>query len=151
MKPKALFLALSLLSAGNAFAAAPQIVRAWGDWFPASDFERLGEFFGGKETHPGRCVLRSQETQREGWYLVLRLKETLDLTEKAAWRLELLLPNERSPRVHTYPITESSKVYQLGLTGNDWPEAKAKPVAWRVSLVNADGTVKAAYKSFLWE
>ena len=39
-----------------------------------------------------------------------------------------------------------NKVYDLGVTGADWPGAKARPAAWRLRLLAADGSTLIAKK-----
>ena len=53
----------------------------------------------------------------------------------------IAVPNER-PR---------GKDLFLGLTGADWPDPEARPVAWKLTLENPDGEVILERKSFLWE
>jgi hypothetical protein len=56
--------------------------------------------------------------------------------------------------VFTFPAALSAKetALHLGLTGADWPGGKAaSPVAWKITLLAADGRVLAEHKSFLWE
>jgi hypothetical protein len=42
-------------------------------------------------------------------------------------------------------------VFHLGLTGPDWPDPKINPVAWRLTLLEADGRVLGMERSYLWE
>jgi hypothetical protein len=37
-----------------------------------------------------------------------------------------------------------------GLTGADWPQPEARPVAWRLRVLNGAGQELAAEQSFLW-
>ncbi len=39
----------------------------------------------------------------------------------------------------------------LGLTGPDWPSPEIEPLAWKIELLDASGSVLAEWKSFLWE
>jgi hypothetical protein len=48
-------------------------------------------------------------------------------------------------------VPRRSKVFQLGLTGPDWPDSEINPVAWKLELRSADGQVLASAQSFLWE
>jgi hypothetical protein len=45
-----------------------------------------------------------------------------------------------------FPLGE----YVIGLTGKDAGNAKWVPIAWRLSVVDAQGKVLAATHSFLW-
>ena len=41
-------------------------------------------------------------------------------------------------------------MFEIGLTGTDWPEKKTKPVAWMLELLDAGGRPLAEKQSFLW-
>ncbi|MEJ1973342.1 MAG: hypothetical protein WDM96_13040 [Lacunisphaera sp.] len=42
-------------------------------------------------------------------------------------------------------------VFNIGLTGADWPDAKLHPVAWKLQFLAADGHELASEVSYLWE
>ena len=42
-------------------------------------------------------------------------------------------------------------VFNIGLTGLDWPDAKLRPVAWKLQFLADDGHVLASEASYLWE
>ena len=71
----------------------------------------------------------------------------------ATFDLEVIQPSSPDPKTYTFPthLSDGSTVFQLGLTGSDWPGAKTHPVAWRLRLLAADGHVLAEAHSFLWE
>lgn len=140
----------SLLASSLALCAAPKIVRVWGDYVQAASFERIAEYFGAPESHPGRSVLRTQANSRDGYYFLVRINAADTIPEGAHWLIEVLRPNERTPVSFEIANQSKSKVYQLGLTGSDWPNAKEVPVAWKVSLLSADGQTVLAHESFLW-
>lgn len=138
-------------SAGH--AADVEFLRIWPGWRDADSFDRISEYFGRGE-HTGRDVtLRTQNQPREGYYFLARLKSTVALTG-ARFELSVIRPDHPEPRTHSFPVSIPARetVFQLGLTGSDWPMgAKANPVAWRLTLLGADGRVLAEHKSFLWE
>ena len=58
------------------------------------------------------------------------------------------------PKTFAFPVTASAgdTVFDLGVTGADWPGGKkVNPVAWKLTLLAADGRALAEHKSFLWE
>jgi hypothetical protein len=90
---------------------------------------------------------------RAGYYFLVRVKSASALSG-AKFELSVIRPNMPEPKIYSFPAAIPAKemVYQLGLTGSDWPEGdKANPVAWKIALVGADGAVLAERKSFLWE
>ena len=67
--------------------------------------------------------------------------------------LQLILPSNTKLQNYSFPVDLHSgdTVLNLGLTGDDWPNAHANPVAWKLDFVAADGHVLATEKSYLWE
>ena len=151
-----LFSAASLFSVGTSARAATEFVRVWPAYRDAASFERIGEFFGKPENIGREIVLRSQPAMRDGYYFLVRVKTTdaPASTNAARFELHVIRPDQPEAKTYTFPATLAQKetVFQLGLTGADWPGGKeANPVAWKLALVTADNRVLAEHKSFLWE
>jgi hypothetical protein len=154
MRPNLPFLCLALLAASlNARASEVKLVRVWPGWQNADYSERISEFFTGEENTSGQITLRSQPADRAGYYFLTRLDNNGASVTAAQIILEVIAPS--SPRVitRTFPtaLPAGSHAYQIGLTGADWPDHKAHPVAWRLRVLDAGGRVLAEQKSFLWE
>lgn len=141
----------ALLATAVSLTAAPSIVRVWGDYVPAESFERIGEYFGAPESHPGRAVVRTQPDNRSGYYFLVRIKDSDTIPAGARWQVQVLRANERKASAYEFAITGHASVYQLGLTGSDWTNPKDVPVAWKVTLLAADGSTVLSHHSFLWE
>ena len=132
-----------------------ELLRVWPGWRDADNFERIGEFFGrpseqgwGKE-----IVLRTHDATKAGYYFLVRLKSAAAFSS-ARFELSIIRPDALKAATFKFPVTlkPGETVYQVGLTGPDWPEGKkAHPVAWKFSLLAGDGRVLAEQKSFLWE
>ncbi|MGH7944888.1 MAG: hypothetical protein ACREH8_23210 [Opitutaceae bacterium] len=145
---------LAVLFAGiRCHAADVEFLRVWPGWRGAEAFDRISEYFGGRE-HTGRqLILRTQPDVRAGYYFLVRVKSTTAL-ERAKFELSVIRPDAPEPKIYRFEAAVPPKetVIQLGLTGSDWPGGdKANPVAWKLALVGADGRVFAEQKSFLWE
>jgi len=146
---------LLLLLAPALPAAEVELIRVWPAWHNEEDFERIGDYFGrSPENGPGReIILRTHPESRAGYYFLVRLKNP---TGAAGIKFELsvIRPDALRATVFTFPATlrPRESVYQLGLTGTDWPSGrKVHPVAWKLAVLAADGRVLAEQKSFLWE
>ena len=144
-----------LLFAALAVAAAASdvtIVRAFTGWRDAASFKRISEYFDGRENTGGETVLRTHADQRAGYYFLLRTANAGAPAAVTA-RLELILPTDATTKTFTFAteLKTGSTVLNLGLTGADWPDAKANPVAWKLELLADDGRVLATEKSYLWE
>jgi hypothetical protein len=148
-----LLLAVSFVASPLARAAEVELLRVWPGWRDAESFDRIGEYFGRGENSGRQVVLRTQATVREGYYFLVRLKNTSALAS-AKFELHVIRADATEPKVFAFTAAVPAKesVFHLGLTGADWPAGpKANPVAWKISLVAADGRVLAEHKSFLWE
>jgi hypothetical protein len=145
---------LVLLAATGALGAAgTEFVRVWPGWRDAASFERIGEYFGREESHGKQILLRTHPAERGGYYFLVRVKHPP--LAGAKFVINVIRPDAPDPREFTFPIAPAAageSVFQLGLTGRDWPEgATASPVAWKLELQNGNGQVLASAKSFLWE
>ena len=135
-------------------AADATFDRLGPSWRDTDSFDRITEFLGGSEPTGGRTLLRTQPASRAGYYFLLRVKTTAALTTGATFELRVIRPDAPEPKLFFFPATAPSgdTVFDLGLTGADWPGGKkANPVAWKLTLLSADGRVLTEHKSFLWE
>ena len=145
--------AFLLLPFAGARAAEVEFVRVWPQWREAESFERISEFFGGGENRSGQIVLRTHADARAGYYFLVRIASAAAVAG-AKFELQVIRPDAPEPKTFSFPAVApaGSAVFQLGLTGADWPGGKAvHPVAWKLALLAADGRVLADQRSFLWE
>lgn len=136
----------------HARAGGVTFVRVWPGYRAAESFDRISEYFTGRENTGGRTVLRSQPDQRAGFYFLVRLKNAGAVVAGAAFELNVISPASATPRRFTFKasLPAGEHVFDCGLTGADWPNAKAHPVAWKLVLRASDGAVLAETQSFLW-
>jgi hypothetical protein len=134
-------------------AADIEFLRIWPGWRDADSFDRISEYFGRGENTGRQVVLRTQPDVRAGYYFLVRLKSAAAIGT-AKFELSVIRPDTPEPKTHAFTVAvpEKETVFQLGMTGTDWPAGqKANPVAWKLTLLGADGRVLAEQKSFLWE
>lgn len=145
--------AVASTKADSPAASNLEIVRVYTGWRDGASFKRIAEYFDGKE-HSGRItVLRSHPEQRTGFYFLVRLKNP-GAPHQVNLNLHYIEQGTPASRVVTFPaeLGAGSTVFQLGLTGPEWHEAKAQPVAWHVEILAADGgQMLVSEKSYLWE
>ncbi len=141
-----------LLALGSAQAAELTIVRIYTGWREAASFKRISEYFDGKENTAGEAILRTHPDQRGGFYFLVRVTNP-GAPRAVNARLELITHTAAKPVAHTFStdLKSGDTVFHLGLTGADWPDPKADPVAWKLDLTDAEGRVLATEKSYLWE
>jgi len=98
-------------------------------------------------------VLRTQPDARAGYYFLVRLKSATAI-DAAKFELSVIRPDTPEPKTYAFAAAVPAKetVFQLGLTGTDWPTGQnTNPVAWKLAVLSADGRVLVEQKSFLWE
>ncbi|HVT73570.1 MAG TPA: hypothetical protein VHD61_10555 [Lacunisphaera sp.] len=152
---RGLRLALLLGLASVAFAAPPadvMIVRVFPGWRNASSFKRISEYFTGQENTGGQVVLRSHPGERGGYYFLVRVKNPA-APQTVAVTLDVVRAGNAGAQTYTFQASlgTGDTVLNLGLTGADWVDPKADPLAWRLTLKGADGQTLATERSYLWE
>lgn len=144
-----LFLLLGLACAP---AADLTLVRVHSGWRDAASFKRISEYFDGKENTGGEALLRTHPDQRGGYYFLVRIANP-GAPRAVTARLQVITDASAKPRGFTFTpeLRAGDTVFHLGLTGPDWPDAKADPVAWKLEFLDADGRVLVSGQSYLWE
>ncbi|MDR2845139.1 MAG: hypothetical protein LBV28_03495 [Puniceicoccales bacterium] len=123
-------------------------------WHPAGDFQRISEYFTGRENTGGDIVVRTDNSNRAGLYFHVGLPlgtrfpegsqavlEYVDGAHPEAFKRTFALP-----AMPTGPFAE----IRLGLTGKDWPQRSVPVVAWRITITDNTGAVVVRSQSFLW-
>jgi hypothetical protein len=148
--PALLLLFVALV--GSAAAADVRITRAFTGWRDAASFKRISEYFDGKENTGGQTLLRSHADQRGGYYFLVRAQNA-GAARPATLFLQVITPTDSKTKTYTFrsELKAGDTVFNVGLTGDDWADPKANPVAWKIDLLGADGKVLATEKSYLWE
>lgn len=128
------------------------IVRIYPGWRDAASFKRISEYFDGRENTGGEAVLRTHPDQRGGYYFLVRV-ENPAAPGKVTARLHVIAATSAKPREFTFTpeLRTGATVFHLGLTGPDWPDAKADPVAWKLEFTDSEGRELASAQSYLWE
>ena len=142
-----------LLGSVTAVASEPvTIVRVYTGWREAASFKRISEYFDGKENTGGQTLVRTHPDQRAGFYFLVRVVNPAAL-RSATFNLQIISAATAKPANFAFPVDLQSGevVLNLGLTGADWPDPKANPVAWKLDLAGADGSLLATEKSYLWD
>ena len=150
---RALIVAFLITSAARCAAADVEFLRVWPSWRDADAFDRIAEYFGGRENFGRQVVLRTQQDARAGYYFLVRVKNASALAS-AKFEVRVIRPDHPEPKIYLFDAAVPAKetVFQFGLTGSDWPGGEeANPVAWKVALLAPGGQVLAEHKSFLWE
>ncbi|MDX2109269.1 MAG: hypothetical protein SFY80_03405 [Verrucomicrobiota bacterium] len=119
------------------------------------EFQRISEFFTGKENTSGRAILRTQADERDGLYFIIKLDTPASqFPDGASLKLDLVTTARKDVITYTLPINSSQsdgRTMLVGFTGSDWRGPGIRPLAWHVTLVDAKGATLTEHKSFLWE
>lgn len=150
--PRLLAGLLALAAVLPAAASELTIVRVLPEWRDASSFKRISEYFTGRENSGEIAIVRTHPEHRDGFYFLVRLMNAGTATP-VKFHLTLITPTNAKPQVFNFDATlqPGKNLLNLGLTGEDWTDAKANPVAWKLDALAADGRVLASQKSYLWE
>lgn len=148
----AFFVCFACFTAPFVRAAEREFVRVWPGWRDAETFDTISEYFTGREDAGRRVILRSQPDARAGFYYLVRVAESAESHPSSKFALHVFLPGTPDPKTFTFPtdVPARSTLFQIGLTGADWPGPEIHPVAWKLELLDAQGEVLASAQSFLW-
>ena len=141
------FLILSLVALSKVHSA----YILFTDRRDADSFKRISEHFNGKED-PGRYVIvRTDPSQRDGYYIAIKL-EASDQPEKAdKLRLYFVRPGSQEVETKTLTIGPIKKDRALiGMTDDVWGSTSSIPTAWKIEFLDSAGAVISTSKSFLW-
>ena len=150
---RSLLVALFVLSFQvSAVANELRFVRTWPGYRTAESFMRVSEYFSGRENTAGQTFLRTRPDERAGYYFLTRIRNKGTTLENK--KLQLQIITSRSPRPTSYAydvsIPKGEHVFQVGLTGTDWPDEAEHPVAWHLAVLDSSGATLIEDQSFLW-
>ena len=123
-------------------------------YFSDRDFKRIPEFFTGQEYAGWKIYCRSTQGERQGFYFVVKVTgSSNDISQNVLWKVDFVTSVNPAPQTIKIPI-DNPKIFGkevfIGLTGNDWPDQSVQLLAWRLCLLNTEGSIIAKKQSFLW-
>jgi len=152
-----LFLAATTITAAlPAIALAKEgdvtIVRVFTGWRDAASFKRISEYFNNQENTGRETLVRTHPDQRAGFYFLARVASP-GPARAVKITVQLMTPTDAKAKTYTFAadLKSGTTVLDLGLTGSDWTDPKANPVAWKLDILSAEGDTLATEKSYLWE
>jgi hypothetical protein len=117
-----------------------------------ADVARASEAFYAKEHHGNDVVFRTEEQERAGYYFFVKLD--VDPPEDGRLVLEVVRAENTKPERYDFAVNLKPGFpfgeFVIGLTGKQSGTVSWRPVAWRVSVVDAQGKFMASSHSFLW-
>lgn len=122
-------------------------------YIPEEDFYRISEFFSGDEWTGSRIYLRTVEDSRDGYYWIIPLNNVASKEEIHTVDLSVQIPGSEEVFARNFSIEKIEKgkrTLWVGVTGEDWPGARSRPIAWDLHLQDAQGNILERHRSFLW-
>jgi len=119
----------------------------------ANDFFAISEFFTGRENTGGDTILRTDDLQRAGLYLVVNLnKPVCELAEDAELVFQYVVSdckNIKKKGFELKPKAGSSPWLFVGVTGADYHGRDQSFLAWSLEIYSNGERV--SQESYLWE
>lgn len=130
------------------------IAEVIGQRYERADLVRLSEYFTGEENTAGRFFVRAEPAIREGLYLIVQTEDELPFYPAGTTiTVEVVTSANTLPLSLGYVVTpaaeETDRLY-FGLSGLGPIKSSSTLLAWRVSLVDPEGTTIDSEESFLW-
>ncbi len=153
LRTPVIILAVQFLT--SAVVAEVEIKTVNHQFLAADSFQRLSEFFTGKENRGRRLIVRTQEGARAGQYFILTLNQNVRaLPKNARLKLEIITSESTQEKEFLLPLPSSiprTREIFAGITGSDWPQNEIKILAWRLTVQDDQGKFIADKESFLWK
>ena len=116
------------------------------------DVARASEVLGVKADDGSDVVFRTDPSGRGGHYFYFKLDDAPPVDARLV--LQVVRTENAPAERYEFPARFRPGFpfgeYVIGLTGKQAGDAKWRPIAWRISVVDAKGKVLAAKHSFLW-
>ena len=129
------------------------ITSAYSRYYDAGEIRPITEYFGGSLTGQGfRTVIASQPDHPEGQYFIAKLEDAKGAGATTV-RMTYFISDSKKATSFDWDISgETLRGWlYLGLTGSDWSSDEVRPLAWKIGILDAGGSVLSEWKSFLWE
>src|SRR5687767_14181757 len=94
-------LILLLLPMLTVHAADVEFLRVWPGWRDAESFDRISEYFGGRENTGRHLVLRTNRDARAGYYFLVRIKSAAAM-DGTKFELSVIRPDTPEPKTHVF-------------------------------------------------
>lgn len=117
------------------------------------DFQAFSELFTRRESPQGRLIVRTDPAVRDGrYFLTLLDQDSGSLPSGSLLVAEVITALDKEPRTIRWELPAGNgREIAAGLTGEQDPGEEVPVLAWRLRLVDGQGSVLAEKKSFLWE
>lgn len=133
--------------------SAASIEVAYSEYRETGSFQRIQEFFTGREAPGNRTIIRTDAENRDGQYFVINLTRSVARSEVHSVEIEVITTMSKDVRVFEFPLTEAVRIrgswIYCGITGTDWEGRNVRPLAWIARIKNSSGEVLGEWESFV--
>lgn len=149
------FLILAFLSLVSAQLSGQEIKRVFRQHYTAEEFKTISGYFSNGEKLGPRIVKRSNPADWDGFYFIVEFSDRPERFQgKISVTLEIISALSPKPQSYSFNLVNEDHLTweaYFGLTGSDWPDSELKPIAWKITAKDIEGTVISSKQSFLWE
>jgi len=114
-------------------------------------FKRISEYLTGEE-NPGRYVIaRTDPSQRNGYYVALKLSGADQPRKAESVRIQFVRPGTQDieeKMIEVGPIKKQRLL--VGLTDGTWGASDMVPLTWRIEILDTNESILSSSQSFLW-
>jgi len=117
----------------------------------ADSFKRVSEYLSGNHSDGRYAVYRSDQTNRDGFYVSLLASDKKLLSNVSVIKVQYV--HAGSQEIHSFSMPASNlkkKRILVGFTGGEWESGDAHPIAWKIELLDSSATQIESAQSFLW-
>ena len=134
---------------------AQEIKRITTRYQEADSFKALTSYFTNGDKMGPRNVIRSNEKSWDGMYFIIEFTDRPEtFSSKISVTVDVITPFSPDPRKYSFVLENSdhfSWEAYFGITGQEWPDSDAAPLAWKVSVKNFEGNILSEQQSYLWK
>lgn len=143
--------ALTLFAASSLSAATIEV--AYSEYRETGSFQRIQEFFTGREAPGNRTIVRTDREERDGQYFLINLTRSVARSEVHSVEIEFITTERKDTRRFEFALDDATRVrgswIYCGVTGSDWEGRSVRPLAWTARLKDSEGRVLDEWESFV--
>lgn len=140
------------ISVGPLLSAAT-IEVAYSEYRETGSFQRIQEFFTGREAPGNRTIIRTDVENRDGQYFLINLTRGVARSEVYKVEVEVITTSSKNVQRFEFLLADAVRIrgswIYCGITGADWEGRNVRPLAWVVRLKDRQGRLLDEWESFV--
>ncbi|MCC5835882.1 MAG: hypothetical protein JJU20_14240 [Opitutales bacterium] len=143
--------AVALIAAPMLSAATIEV--AYSEYRETGSFQRIQEFFTGREAPGRRTIIRTDPDNRDGQYFLINLTRSVARSDVHSVEIEVITTESKDTQQLVFLLSDALRVrgswIYCGVTGDDWPNRNVRPLAWIARLKDSEGRLLDEWESFV--